>query len=403
MRDPTESARAPARHANCSPIRASADFRFVAKVLHIINGDLYAGAERVQDLLALNLPRFGYDVGLVTLKDGLFATSRRAVDAPLYPLGMRTRLDVGIARRVADVARAQDYRALHTHSPRSALVGSMAATLHRIPLIHHVHGPTTHDTEQRVRNFRNAWVERLSVQKAAHLIAVSRVAADYAQSLGVPTARRSIVWNGVETPPAREPALAGRFTFGAVALFRPRKGIEVLVEAVAKLARVRREPFRVLMVGAFESREYEQKIKTLADARGVADRFEWTGFTTDVDSMLRRMDVFVLPSIYGEGLPMVVLEAMALGLPIVAAAVGGVVEAIEPREHGMLVTPGDSDALCADMDELARDHTLREALGRNARKRQIEQFSAQAMAAGVAAVYDRCLRRADAAPGMRAS
>jgi glycosyltransferase involved in cell wall biosynthesis len=375
----------------------------VAKVLHIINGDLYAGAERVQDLLALTLPRYGYDVGLVTLKDGLFAGSRRAVDAPLYPLGMRTRLDLGIARRVADVARSQDYRALHTHSPRSALVGAMAASLHRVPLIHHVHGPTTEDTDQRLRNFRNAWVEKLSVRKAAQLIAVSRSAADYARSLGVPAARSSIVWNGVETPPVRERAPSGRFTFGSVALFRPRKGLEVLVEAVAKLARVRREPFRILMVGDFESGGYEGKIKTLIEARGVTDRFEWTGFTTDVDAMLSQMDVFVLPSLYGEGLPMVVLEAMALGLPIVASTVGGVVEAIEHREHGMLVMPGDSDAMCAAMDELARDHALREALGRNARKRQIEQFSADAMAAGVAAVYDRCMRLVDVAPTMRAT
>ena len=59
--------------------------------------------------------------------------------------------------------------------------------------------------------------------------------------------------------------------------------------------------------------------------------------------------------------------------------------------------------MCAGMDELARNHALRDALGRNARKRQIEQFSAEAMAAGVAAVYDRCIRGVNVAPGMRAS
>jgi glycosyltransferase involved in cell wall biosynthesis len=207
----------------------------------------------------------------------------------------------------------------------------------------------------------------------------------------------------VETPPARERTGSNRFTFGAVALFRPRKGLEVLVEAVARLSHVGSKPFRVLMVGDFESGEYERKIRTLAEVRGVADRFEWTGFTTDVETMLRRMDVFVLPSLYGEGLPMVVLEAMALGLPIVAAAVGGVVEAMESRRHGLLVTPGDADAMCAAMDELVRDQPLREALGGNARTRQMEQFSAEAMAAGVAAIYDRCIPPICAASPMRAS
>ena len=362
------------------------------KVLHIINGDLYAGAERVQDLLALNLPRYNYGVSLLTLKEGLFSSARQAADVPLFPFQMRSRLDLGVARGIAKIARKGGYRIIHTHSPRGALIGAIASSLAAVPLVHHVHGPTTHDTEHVLRNYWNSLIERICIRRAVHAVAVSRFVAGYAQSLGVPAENRTIVWNGVETPV--EKLLQNDFsrpTIGAVALFRPRKGIEVLIEAAAQLAGIRSSPFKVLMVGAFETKEYEDMIKSLARRLNVEDRFEWTGFTTDVEQMLRKMDVFVLPSLYGEGLPMVVLEAMALGLPIVSTKVGGVVEAIEDRRQGLLVEPGDATSMCLSLNEVLDDEALRLKIGKGARQRQIECFSANSMAAGVAAVYDKIL------------
>lgn len=374
----------------------------MTRVLHIINGDLYAGAERVQDLLALNLGRHGYEVGFVTLKPGLFDHSRRAAATPLFPLDMRHRLDVRGVPAIARIARKGGYRILHSHTPRSALVGALAARLARVPLVHHVHGPTTQDTEHTARNFRNALVERICAHRAAGVIAVSDFAAAYARQLGVPRARTAVVRNGVETPDAQTAVrTGGRITLGAVALFRPRKGVEVLIEAVAQLIHRRGADVRMLMVGGFETSAYATQIRTLAQDLGVADRIEWTGFTTDVDAMLRRMDVFVLPSLYGEGLPMVVLEAMALGLPIVSAAVGGVVEAIDDRRQGLLVPPGDAASLSGALGELIDRPALGRALGNAARERQIACFSADTMAAGVAGVYDQLLNRTSNVSGGR--
>jgi glycosyltransferase involved in cell wall biosynthesis len=362
------------------------------KVLHIINGDLYAGAERVQDLLALNLRQYGYDVGLVTLKDGLYASARQATDAPLFRFGMRSRFDLRVVPGIAKVAKSGGYQIMHTHSPRSALIGALASARAAVPLVHHLHGPTTHDTEHVLRNYRNSFIERICIRKAKQGVAVSRFVAGYARSLGVPPERTTIVWNGVETVPERPIRNEqSELTVGAVALFRPRKGIEVLLEAVARLADIRSAPVKLLMVGGFETNAYEDKIKNLARRLNLAGRIEWTGFTTNVAQRLSRMDVFVLPSLYGEGMPMVILEAMALGLPIVASAVGGVAEAIEQRRHGILVAPGDAAALCASLIEVLDDETLRREIGKGARQRQIDSFSVTTMAAGVAAVYDRLL------------
>ncbi len=92
-----------------------------ARVMHVINGEHYAGAERVQDLLALRLGEFGYEVGFACLKPGRFVGQRRSQSAPLYELPMRSRLDLRPARRLARLVRAYGYQLIHTHTPRAAL------------------------------------------------------------------------------------------------------------------------------------------------------------------------------------------------------------------------------------------------------------------------------------------
>src|SRR5580698_10112309 len=72
-----------------------------AKVLHLINGEHFSGAERVQDLLALSLPEFGFEAGFACLKPGRFSECRRSQETPLWNVGMRSRVDLGVARRIA--------------------------------------------------------------------------------------------------------------------------------------------------------------------------------------------------------------------------------------------------------------------------------------------------------------
>jgi glycosyltransferase involved in cell wall biosynthesis len=204
--------------------------------------------------------------------------------------------------------------------------------------------------------------------------------------------RITVVSNGVpslcEIPPRSKPR--GSWTLGTVALFRPRKGIEVLLEALALLY-YRGYPFRLRAVGKFETEAYRREIHALEERLGLGGCVQWTGFTNDVISELGEMDLFVLPSLYGEGLPMVVLEAMAAGVPVIAAAVEGVPEAIRDRREGLLVRPGDpydlARAIAAVLDGAVDWSRLRE----NAPQRQKTFFSDRSMAEGVAAVYRQVL------------
>ena len=103
------------------------------KVLHIINGEHYAGAERVQDLLAGQLGSLGYPVGLACVKPDQFPKLRQAADAPLYEVPMRSRFDLWPVRRLIAIIREEGYQLLHAHTPRTLLLATLAIVLILLP------------------------------------------------------------------------------------------------------------------------------------------------------------------------------------------------------------------------------------------------------------------------------
>ncbi len=363
------------------------------KVLHLINGDLYSGAERVEDLLALNLPAFGYHADVATLKRGCFAQCRQASGANLFEVTMRSRIDFHAAWKIARLLRAGQFQLLHTHTPRSAMIGGIAARLAQCPMVHHVHSPTSRDTQTAWRNMTNATVERWSLTGARRLIAVSDSLRSYLEQAGFNSASISVVPNGV---PVHEPGIewrapAGPWVVGTVGLFRPRKGIEILIEALHLCLQSGLDA-RLLAVGSFEEDSYRQAMVRLARKLGVADRIEWAGFKLDVRAELRRMHIFALPSLYGEGLPMALIEAMAAGLPVAATAVEGTPEVLTPAGAGLLVEPGNASQLADAIASLAALGPRAREVGDAGRRRQIERYSDAVMARAVADVYDLVLK-----------
>jgi glycosyltransferase involved in cell wall biosynthesis len=362
------------------------------RVLHLINGEYYAGAERVQDLLAGRLPEFGFSVGFACVKLDAFDAMRESHDAPLYDVRMRTRFDLLAAHKVAHIVRDGGYRILHGHTVRTALIGGVAARLAGVPMVCHAHSPASRDSTNRWKNRINAAVERFSLRNAARVIAVSRAMADHIADEGYDPSRIRVVPNGVPGP-AELPARivpAGCWTLGMVALFRPRKGLEVLLEAMAILLQ-QGIPVHLRAVGTFESSKYEGEIAARIRQLHLGEHVSWTGFTRQVETELDKMDLFVLPSLFGEGLPMVVLEAMAAGVPVVAARVPGVPEAIRHGRDGVLVDPNNADKLAQAIAGVVNGCYNWEELRVSAFERHALQFSDRSMAAGVAAVYKEVL------------
>ena len=366
--------------------------RATRKVLHIINGEFYAGAERVQDLLALRLPECGYAVSFACVHPHRFAESRRSQEAPLFAVPMTNKFDLRPARVLAKLVRDEGYELIHTHTARSAMIGRMVSRLTGVPLVHHIHSPTARDSTHRWSNRANVWLERRTLPQAQALIAVSNSLARQARESGLAREKIVVVPNGVPAigPLSTRSEPKQTWTIGCVALFRPRKGLEVLLDAMAQLV-AQGFDLRLRAVGPFQSPEYQQEILAQVARLGLASRIDWRGFQEHVEQEFAAMDLFVLPSLFGEGMPMVVLEAMANGVPIVSTQVEGVPEVIRHGVDGLLAEPGSATSLATEIERLLTGEVDWSALRESAWERHAQHFSALAMAQNVARVYDAVL------------
>ena len=367
-----------------------------ARVLHVINGEHFAGAERVQDHLALQLPGFGYSVGFACLKQGRFAENRESIGTPLLECDMSGRFDFRPVKQIVRYAQENNFELLHAHTPRSLMIASLAANRLGIPLVYHVHSPTSRDSTRWITNQVNHWIEKFSSRNVQRLITVSPTLSEHMRSCGYNVDRLTCVLNGVPVLPKNSPGARIRRTpvkpivVGMVALFRPRKGTEVLLEALANL-RSHGHEIRLEAIGPFETPQYEAELFDHVERLGLQEAVHWAGFTDDVPAALAKVDVLALPSLFGEGLPMVVLEAMAAGLPVVATRCEGTSEAILHRETGLLVEAGSVSQLSEALEQIVTRKIDYPAMSKAARERHAERFSSEAMARNVAEVYDSVL------------
>jgi len=175
-----------------------------------------------------------------------------------------------------------------------------------------------------------------------------------------------------------------------VALMRPRKGLEVALEALDQL---KRQGIDVTLrcIGPFETEAYHEEINAQIQRLGLDDRVQQVGFVDDVPTAIAELDALVLPSLCGEGLPMVVLEAMAAALPVIATRVEGTPEAITHGVEGLLAEPRDSDSLAATIGELVNGKYPWQPMAEAACRRHQECFSDIAMAKRTAEVYCKLL------------
>ncbi len=365
-----------------------------AKVLHLINGEHYSGAERVQDLLAMKLPTFGYDLGFACLKADKFPKQRTCQTTPLSEIDMLTRFDLRAVNRIAKIIRDEKYELIHAHTPRTALIGALVANKTGLPFVFHVHSPTSRDSTRRLINFVNQQVESWCLQRATAIVTVSESLKTHMLNMGCGYDEVFVVPNGVpcrrDLPTRLNPA--GTWNLGTVALFRQRKGTEVLLEALAIL-RQKELDVRLTAVGGFETKSYEEQLRNRSKQLGLEDHVEWSGFTSDVTAEFDQMDLFVLPSLFGEGMPMVVLESMASGVPCVATKVEGVPEVIRHDVDGLLAEPEDANDLARQIETIISRPENWSRFRAHGLTRHADHFSDHAMARGLANVYDQVRSR----------
>jgi glycosyltransferase involved in cell wall biosynthesis len=201
-----------------------------------------------------------------------------------------------------------------------------------------------------------------------------------------------VIYNGVPPQADVEPFDFSRVFPDKVTLFSAgrlarQKGFIHLIEAASLLAERRSDlAFAVAGKGRLEG-----VLKQAVERRGLDRQFRFLGFVDSVDPYLKGCDVFVLPSLF-EGMPNAVMEAMALGKPVILSDVNGARELVEDGKSGIIVPPADAGALAGAIERLVDDPALRAGLGRAARDRVRERFTIEAMVTHLESYFETKIR-----------
>jgi glycosyltransferase involved in cell wall biosynthesis len=353
------------------------------KILHqLLSGDVAGG-----QLVALRLARAAQDAGhealLVSPVDGplLERAAAAGVASRVVPLGRSFRLDA--ARRYARVLRDERADLLHTHTHLAGnVLGRIAARLAAVPVVAHMHIENAFRADPLGRALQVA-LDDATARLCARILVVSEGTRATLARQGYPRARMEVVYNGVELERAEPLRLVDAPTIVHVARLAPVKGQHTLIRALAQL-----DSAHAVLVGRDLERggAYERELELEAERLGVRERVLFAGERDDVPALLAGADVVALPSAI-EGLPLVVLEAMAQARPVVATPVGGTPELVVDGETGILVAVGDDGALAGALRALLDDPARARSLGEAGRRRAEAHFGAEAMTRRVLEVY----------------
>jgi glycosyltransferase involved in cell wall biosynthesis len=365
------------------------------KVLQVIKCLGYGGAERllVDTVAAADPERVEYEVAYVNREQDELVPAMAALGTPVHPLGASNNADLRWMLALRKLVTKRRYDVVHFHLPYAAALGQVVlSSLPRSKRPGVVY--TEHSLWDRAR-LVNRFVLRASLLRNERLIAVSQASYD---ALPAPLRRRATtVVHGVELSRADSlvadrdkmrsrvrsevPMADDELLFMMVANLRPEKGYDVLLEAARAIAD-RGLPIRFAAVGRGP---LSAELHTRRDALALGDRFHFLGQRGDVLELLAGADAFVLASRH-EGLPVVLMEATSVGLPIVATSVGGVPQVLDDEVDAILVPPGDAGRLAGAIERLASDPQLRARLARNARRKS-SQFDMAAAGRAIGDIY----------------
>ena len=378
------------------------------RVTLVIDDLRIAGAQRVvvQEARALHPRRVAFDVvSLAPDPEPSFTTELRAIGVRVRHVPGRGLRDVHRAGALAELIRRLRPDVVHTHLTYANILGTLAAKLAQRPCVASIHNV---DSNQLKLASPKRWLEGQVLRRwATRVVVVAEGARPrVAHNFGVPADHLVTLSNALDPHTVRLPvpynraamrralgATPGESLLCTIARLDPSKGQTYFLQALAEVrARNPRIRFRALLVGDGPRRE---DLRRVAASLGLADRVHLLGIRRDVAEIIAASDVFVLPSL-NEGLSQALLEAMALGVPVIATDVGGTADAVVPGRTGWLVAAADSSGLATAIDHVLgneREAATRAAAARNLIQRQ---FSLTSHLARLEDLY----RQVAASPGL---
>ena len=304
--------------------------------------------------------------------------------------------------------REGNYAIVHTHGAKAGILGRIAAKKEGVPIIiNGIHGITFSEEMGRLSRTMYRWIERWVARFTTHFVSVGHDIMQKYLDAGVGRAEEyTVIHSGMELDRFQR---AGSLSPEEIASLREELGIPVTATVVAKISRLEKRKgyphflraaqqlcrscspqqsgVYFLIVG--DGPELEP-MKEYAEELGIAEQVIFTGYRADVERMFAVADIVALTSLW-EGLPRVLVQAAAVGRPIVTFNCDGAWEIVEEGRTGYIVGMRDEEALARQLDRLVADRKLREEMGRLARAKVDASWSREAMVSTIEELYERLL------------
>ncbi len=365
------------------------------RVLQMIDEASVGGGQMHVLLLSKYLDKTEFDVTIATEPQGYLVDEANKIGVPTLPITISNSFSVKTLVEMKRQFQQTDFDILHTHGGTAGFWGRAAAMLNRLPSvrIHTYHGlHYLSEAYEGRKSFRIA--DRLALPFTTRVICVCKSDLQKAMAAGIATEKKGVViYNGIEVETFSHQTKRkelrqtlgvqeNEIVVGTVGRLHRQKAQDILLQAFKKV--LDQHPnVRLWIVGEGELRS---GLERLAHDLGIGERVNWLGGRTDIPELLSAMDVFVLSSLW-EGQPIVLLEAMASGKPVVATNVDGIPEIVENGKSGLLVEAGEVGPLALAMEQLILHPQLREEFAARGKDRISEEFTARHMAGRIAQLY----------------
>jgi len=372
------------------------------KICHVISGDLWAGAEVQAYTLLRGLKEHkGADVEAVVLNPGRLYDKLSETEIPVHLVDENRNGYGGIKRILIGIFDQIKPDIVHTHRYKENILGATAAKecniSHLVQTVHGIHEALKGFKQLKMRFYMFLNI-RLTRRHFSKIIAVS---GDIENTLKLTYEAEKIVTihNAIDfssVRPSRDAShLRKEFSIpdnhriiGTSGRLVPIKGFDILLAAVRII--LKDHPATSIVIAG--DGPLKSELVDLSRDLGVFENVVFTGFRDDIYDIVNMFDIFVVSSFH-EGIPMSVLEAMALSKPIVSTNVGGMIEIIEDGDSGLFADARDSGALAAQCGRLLDDLSLLERIGEGARERVSNEFSAEILTEKMFSLYQSVMAR----------
>ncbi len=370
----------------------------IYRLLHVIDHLGTGGAQETLLSLIRYLDRRRFHLEVATLHgQGHYWETFRQLAVPVYSLSPHKYLPLYLPR-LFNLLRTGKFDLIHCHLTASNLIAKPLAAILGVPLIFNY----DHNDMQRTQQKTRRRLDRLANLLTDHVIAVSASTRDFLiQQEGVPADKITIIYNGVDlerfhAAPDSSTRAAWRHTWGlpehtpvvaGVGRLRQQKNFPLFLRVARE---VLREIPRAAFVIAGEGPD-RQDLEILARDLGIASQVHFFGYVIDMTELYAGVDVLLMTSL-AEGTPLTGLEAMAMGVPVVATRVDGMAEVLEDAVDAYLVPPGDLAALAQRTCRLLHDQVLARRFSQAGQRKVREHYSAVSMTRQLENIYLKYLQ-----------